>query len=112
MVHFPARHVWLPSGNLTHRTRGLPRGQTLRADPATINPLEELTFLLLLFHLGLIQVIKPPGPMEQFAIFLLGFHLGSIQVIKLPGPMEQFAIFLHLGFIQVIESLGPMEQLL
>ena len=87
------RKIDIPSGNLTHRTRDLPRGQTLRADPATINPLEKLTFLLLGFHLGFIQIIKPPGPMEKFAIFLLGFHLGFIQVIKPPGPMEQRVSF-------------------
>ena len=39
-----------------------------RADPATINPLETLTVPLLGFHLGFIQVIKPPDPMEQFAM--------------------------------------------
>ena len=63
----------------THRTRGLPRGQTLRVDPATNNPLETLTIFLLGFHVGFIQVIKPLGPMEQFTLFLLGFHLGLYQ---------------------------------
>ena len=74
------------AGIFTHRTRGLPRGQTPRADPATINPLERLTSLLLGFHWGVIQVIKSPGPMEQFAKFLLGFHVGFIQVMRPPRP--------------------------
>ena len=84
--------------------------------PSNHQPIRK-TFLLLGFHLGLIQVIKPPGPVKQFAIFLLGFPLGFIQVIQVikpPGPMEQFAIFLlgfHLGFIQVIKAPGPTEQL-
>ena len=66
----------------THRTRGLAGGQTPRADPATINPSEQVTLFLLGFHLGFIQVIKPPGPMEESTIFLLGFHLGFIQLQK------------------------------
>ena len=55
------------------------------------------TILLIGFHLGFIQVIKPPGPMEQFTICLLGFHLEFIPVLKSPGPMEQLTIFV-LGF--------------
>ena len=84
--NLPMQRPWTLCPKLTHRTRGLPRGQTPRADPATINPLERLTSLLLGFHWGVLQVIKSPGPMEQFVKFLFGFRVGFIQVIRPPRP--------------------------
>ena len=85
------------------------RGVCPPADPANINPLERLTILLLLeFHFGFLQIVKPRGPMEQLTIFLPGFHLGFIEVKTPPGPMEQSTIFLlrfHLRFMQFLRFL-------
>ena len=61
ICHHPNWRVFFSGvGIITHRTRGLPRGQTPRADPATINPLEKinqkLTSLLLGFIGGLYKL--------------------------------------------------------
>ena len=51
----------------THRTRGLPKGQTPSAYPAA-----EGSIFLSGFSFRVYKLPKSPGPMEQLIIFLLG----------------------------------------
>ena len=79
------------SGNLTHRTRGLPKGQNPECVPS--NRRAYIPFGV--FISGLYRLSKPPGPMEQWTRFQLGFSFRasiSFPNRQSPGKINQFPI--------------------